>query len=106
MQEFTNYAELILLVLLALLQLGRWSQKTEEAPTEIARDVRDLRKDVRTYRERADATHHKLNGHIHLHTHELDMVYVRRETHIAEHQILELKLKQLESRVERVEGTT
>lgn len=56
MGQLLQFGELLLLVLLAILQLGRWSQKTENGPADAIRIAKDAK-------DKADETANDLRKH-------------------------------------------
>lgn len=67
------------------MQLGRWSQKTEDGPQDALRIAKAamakaeaLRRDMRDLGDSARRTRHQLQEHIAAHNTEMDKVYARR----------------------------
>lgn len=78
MENIRNYIELALLIGLTIMQLGRWSQKTEDGPSDALRIAKEAK-------EKADKVDSDLRSHKHAYQnflntqyHELDRIYSRK----------------------------
>jgi hypothetical protein len=111
MDKIVSIAELILLLLLSILQLGRWSQKTEDKPSDAVRMAKDALAKVEA--TAADLRKHKHAWQDYLNTRytTYDTVYARKREvelelrNIAERQETNCdRLTELEQKLERLSG--
>jgi len=104
MRELLQSGELILLIILAVLQLGRWSQKTEDEPSNASRVARealakandlanDLRRHKRAWREFLNARYT-----------DLDRIYARKREVELEIENIKERVTDTEVKIERISG--
>lgn len=111
MEQALQIGQMLLLVILAILQLGRWSQKTEDGPTDAVRIAKEAK-------SRAEETANDLRKHKHhwqdfLNSRytELDRTYARKREVELEFQNIKDKqesdcdrITAVEERVEKILG--
>lgn len=78
MEQLLQAGELLLLVLLAILQLGRWSKKTEDGPADALRIAKDAKRKADETADGLRKHKHEWNGYLQTRFNELDKVYARK----------------------------
>jgi hypothetical protein len=84
LKEILPYGELLLLVVLTILQLGRWSQKREDTPQSLARDLTTLKQLEEKHYEEFRRHRHDYNNFLQNVDYKNDRRYVRRDVYEAE----------------------
>lgn len=104
MEQLLQAAELLLLVVLAILQLGRWSKQTEDGPVDALRIARDVQRKVDDTAEDLRKHKHAWNNYLQTQYTELDKVYARKREVELELQKLSLRLDVEENRIDSLEN--
>ena len=78
MGHLLQIAELTLLVILTLLQLGRWSQKTEEGPADAVRIAKDAARRIDGLEEEFRKHRHSWHEYLNRRFVDLDRTYARK----------------------------
>lgn len=78
MEHVLQAAELLLLVVLTLLQLGRWSRRTEEGPADALRIAKDVQKKVDLIEAALNRHKHAWQDFLNGRFTELDRTYARK----------------------------
>ena len=104
MKELLPYGELILLIILTLLQAGRWSQKQEASPESTAKGLLSLEAEVRKNYDEFRRHRHEWNNYLQTVDYRNDQRYVRRDIYEVEKTSIKEKQEADEERLTEIEN--
>lgn len=104
MEHLLNAAQLILLLVLTVMQLGRWSQKTEDGPTDALRIAKDALAKALSVSNDLRRHKHNYQDYINSRPAQLDATYARKREVELELETVNAKVEINCERVEAIEG--